>query len=125
MAAYGGRVRIVGVGRERAGGPAKRHDRETAAEADLDSQEVADEERVLDLASFGHHPAIVHRHLLRVPSVCVGIVVVVSLLRRSRRRWCSSARTGPAIEARPRVSWALHPRLESIDATISDLMVDI
>ncbi len=76
----------------------------------LDSQEVADEERVLHLAGFGHHPAIVHGHLLRVPSVVVGIVVVVRLLRWSRRRRCRSASAGPTIEARPRVSRPLHPQ---------------
>ena len=81
-----------------------------AAGADLDREVVADEERVLDLTGFGHHPAIVHGNLLRVPSACVGVVVVVELLRRRRWRRCDSAHTGPAIEARPRVSWTLHPQ---------------
>ncbi len=58
---------------------------------DLDCQKIADEERVLDLAGFGHHPAIVHWRMLRVPSVGIGIVVVVKLLRRSRRRWYITA----------------------------------
>jgi hypothetical protein len=52
-----------------------------AAGGNLDRHEIADEERVLDLAGFGHHPVIVQWQLLMIPSVVVGVVVVVELLR--------------------------------------------